>query len=317
MPPSIPPREPAGSRRRARAYLELLRPANVSTAPADVLAGAAVAGVGFTPPLLWLLLATICLYAGGIVLNDYFDRELDASERPERPIPSGRIRATSAGLLGALLLLGGIGLAAAAGRTPAIVALAIALAVLSYDSWGKHHAFLGPVNMGLCRALNLMLGVAAAPAALAISWPLGLLPLVYIAAVTMVSRGEVHGAKQPVVRAGLVLVAGVVAVLGLLAWFSPAGSSSSVAALASISGSNKVAALVLTGWLAWRILPAFWRAHQDPSPGPIRAAVRTGVLSLVLLDSVIAASYAGIIYSLVVLATGLLAWWLARLFAVT
>ena len=55
----------------------------------------------------------------------------------------------------------------------------------------------------------------------------------------------------------------------------------------------------------------------DPGPGPIRQAIRTGVLSLVLLDAVIGASYGGALYSLVILATGLVAASLARLFAVT
>src|SRR5215213_5958422 len=60
-----------------RAVLQLLRPANVATALADVLAGFALAGLGNRSALPWLLLATAALYAGGIVLNDVFDRELD------------------------------------------------------------------------------------------------------------------------------------------------------------------------------------------------------------------------------------------------
>ena len=57
-----------------RAYLELLRPANVTTALADVLAGFAVAGLLNQAALPWLLLATACLYGGGIVLNDEIGR---------------------------------------------------------------------------------------------------------------------------------------------------------------------------------------------------------------------------------------------------
>ena len=41
-----------------------------------------------------------CLYAAGMVLNDAFDAELDARERPERPIPSGRISRSRHGVLG-------------------------------------------------------------------------------------------------------------------------------------------------------------------------------------------------------------------------
>ena len=83
-----------------RGYLELLRPPNVVTAIADVLAGYAVAGRSNPRALPWLIGATVCLYAGGVVLNDFFDRHLDAVERPERPIPSGRVPASSAAALG-------------------------------------------------------------------------------------------------------------------------------------------------------------------------------------------------------------------------
>ena len=57
------------------------------------LVGAAISGAGepnwFVLP--WLLLSSAGLYLGGMVLNDVFDARLDAVERPERPIPSGRV----------------------------------------------------------------------------------------------------------------------------------------------------------------------------------------------------------------------------------
>lgn len=303
------------ARGQIRAWLELLRPANVATALADVLAGVSVAGLtlaGTPPPLALgsLLAATACLYAGGIVLNDVFDRHLDATERPERPIPSGRIPASQAAGAGAGLLVIGVAAAATANLTAALVAAALVAAVLSYDAWAKHHAFLGPVNMGLCRALNLLLGVAIAPTAVAANWPLALAPLAYIAAVTMVSRGEVHGGRRPVVIAAIVLLVAVIGSLAVVAatrWRATDGLTPWHAAWA----------MTLAGWLGWRVLRAFGHAAVTTASGDIRRAVRVGVLSLVLLDAVIAASYAGIMNSAAVLATGLLAWSLARLFAVT
>jgi 4-hydroxybenzoate polyprenyltransferase len=285
--------------------LQLIRPANVATALADVLAGYAVTGLPVDSRLAWLVPAGACLYAGGVVLNDVFDRQLDAVERPERPLPSGRISVATAGFLGAGLLAAGVLLALGAGRTPAVVALATALVVLLYDAWGKHRRFIGPFNMGLCRALNLMLGVSAAPAVLPTAWPLGCIPLVYIAGVTVVSRGEVHGAARRVPVVALVMVGATVAALAGLA-----------ASRASTT-TGQLAAFGLVGVLGWRVLPAFWRAVQDTTPGTIRLAVRTGVLSLVLVDAVIATTYADMIYGLAVLATGLVAVRLARLFAVT
>ncbi|MFS8580639.1 MAG: UbiA family prenyltransferase, partial [Novibacillus thermophilus] len=102
---------------RIRSYLELIRFPNLFSAMADIVAGAWVAvGLSSSSPfsleLAALLLSSAALYAMGIVMNDYFDFELDCKERPERPLPSGRISRSSALSLGAALGLTGVGLAA-------------------------------------------------------------------------------------------------------------------------------------------------------------------------------------------------------------
>lgn len=278
-----------------RALLQLLRPANVVTAAADVLAGAAAAGSHIQP---WLIASTCCLYGGGIVLNDFFDRNLDAVERPERPIPSGRIGATSASTIGFILLGAGIAFASLANAAACLIAIAISCSVLLYDIWGKHQKFFGPVNMGACRALNLLLGIATVPAAIATRLPLALLPLVHIAAVTGVSRGEVRGGKREVALISLAAICAVVASL-------------------TIIGIHSLLALAIVALLAWRVIPPFWRAYREPVPPLIRKAVRAGVLSLVLLNAAIAASFSNVLYSLIILGIAVLAALLARAFAVT
>jgi 4-hydroxybenzoate polyprenyltransferase len=285
-----------------RAYLELLRPANVITALADVLAGFAVAGLQNREALPWLLGSTACLYGGGVVLNDVFDRDLDRIERPERPIPSGRVPVARAAVLGGVLLGAGVILASRASSAAACVAGAIAAFVLIYDAWGKRHGLIAPLNMALCRALNLMLGVAAVPAALQTSWRLALIPLLYIWAVTALSRGEVHGGGRG--RATTALIFLFAAVLAL-------------AVVSAEARERAIPALVLVMALAWRVVPAFWNARQHPATETIRRAVKRGVLSLVLVDAAIGAAYAGPVYAAAILATGLLAGWLARMFAVT
>jgi 4-hydroxybenzoate polyprenyltransferase len=285
-----------------RGYLELLRPPNVMTAVADVLAGYAVTRLSNPRALPWLMGATACLYAGGVVLNDYFDRHLDAVERPERPIPSGRVPAGAAGALGATLLTAGVALASRATMAAAVVAVLVAGFVLLYDTTTKRHGVLGPVNMGACRALNLLLGIAAAPQVMAGAWPLTLIPLVYIAAVTLVSRGEVHGGKRGAAMLALISLGGVILVLG---------------AISAAAGTGRLAALAVTLLLAWRVLPPFWRVYQDPAPGGIRRAVKAGVLSLVLVDATLGAAFAGPVYGAAVLATAVVAMGLARLFSVT
>jgi 4-hydroxybenzoate polyprenyltransferase len=181
------------------------------------------------------------------------------------------------------------------------VAAAIAAAVVLYDAWGKHQGLFGPINMGICRGLNLLLGIAAAPAALESAWTMAFLPLVYIAAVTAVSRGEVSGGPRGVGAFALISLSGVVMALAAL----------------SYSRGPSWIGLALALALSWRVLPAFWAAWQTPAPAPIRHAVRTGVLSLVLLDATIGAAFGGALWSVLILATGLVAASLARVFAVT
>jgi 4-hydroxybenzoate polyprenyltransferase len=290
----------------SRAYVELLRPANVVTAIADVLAGFAIAGLRHPDALPWLIVSSCCLYAGGVVLNDVFDRDLDRVERPERPIPSGRVSTPRAAALGGGLLAAGVASGAVASLAAGGIALAIALVVLLYDAWGKRQAPIAPLNMALCRALNLMLGVAAVPAALSEAWPIAAVPLLYIYAVTVLSRGEVHGGSARAASSALIIL--VTAIGALLLVVIRAGGG---------AAPNLAAAVVLAAALSWRVVPAFAAARRRPAPGTIRAAVKRGILSLVLVDAAIAAGFAGPLYAAVILVTGLVAGWLARTFAVT
>ena len=129
-----------------RAYLELVRLPNLFTAMADVLAGyltvtAPNAGSGQAvfdgEQLAWLIVSTVCLYGGGITLNDYFDEPVDRVERPERPLPSGRVsRAAARRFAIALFVLAGLA-AASVGPFSLALALAIALSAGLYDAVGK------------------------------------------------------------------------------------------------------------------------------------------------------------------------------------
>ena len=180
-----------------RAYIELLRPANVVTAIADVLAGFAIAGLRHPDTLPWLILSSCCLYAGGVVLNDVFDRDLDRIERPERPIPSGRVSTPRRPRSGRGLLAAGVAAARSRHSRPAASRWRSPSLVLLYDAWGKRQAPIAPLNMALCRALNLLLGVAAVPAALVggVANRRGAAALHRRGHV--LSRGEVHGGSSP------------------------------------------------------------------------------------------------------------------------
>jgi 4-hydroxybenzoate polyprenyltransferase len=283
-------------------YLQLMRPPNLVTALADVLAGFGVAAMANFASLPWLLVSTICLYGGGVVLNDVFDRHLDGQERPERPLPSGRATVRRAALLGSSLLAFGTGAAFMVSAVSGSVALLIAFCAVLYDWRGKHRTFFGPINMGVCRGLNLMLGVSAAPALIGERWYLTFIPIAYIAAITAVSTGEVEGGKRSTGLLALVLLALVVVALPVLT-LTPAARFAPM--------------LPFLMLFLWRVLPAFWRAYLKPDPDRIRSAVKAGVLSLIVLDAAIAAGYAGLLYGAVVLSLMFVAGFMARLFAVT
>src|SRR5690606_10368352 len=186
-----------------KGYLRLTRPANLPTAAADVLAGIAISGFFATyshqdewdfnsiTGAILLIGSTIFLYAAGVMLNDVFDYRLDKEERPERPIPSGLVPLRSAALLGGLLMVVGLVLAFLAGPLSGYIAVVLGIAILLYDTVGKHHSLFGPLNMGLCRGLNLLLGISILGSLG--HWGIALIPIIYIAAITMISRGEVHG----------------------------------------------------------------------------------------------------------------------------
>lgn len=288
-----------------RDYLTLMRPANLVTAVADILAGASVAAAvtgGWSANLPWLCLATVGLYGGGVVFNDVFDIELDRIERPERPLPSGRVRLSNAVLLGGLLLFGGIIVSALVSATSGAIAVGVAGLALIYDARAKHHPLFGPLAMGMCRGGNLLLGISLSVHALGSYFWLGLLPVIFIAAITLTSRGEVSGANRTSIQLALALdVLVAVAVLCLskftLARFWPALPF--LLLWFGMNGRAKLAAL------------------NDNRPELIKNAVKTGVISLIPLNACLAAGFTGVMSGLLLLALLPLSLGLARYFAVT
>lgn len=203
--------------RKLRSYLELVRVPGVFTAHADVTAGFLIAGAGWrhSPDLCLLLLSTSFFFFSGMALNDFFDYRIDAVERPERPLPSGRILPQMALFTGIGCLGAGLLFAWAAGRDSFVTALLLTLAIMAYDGGVKHIPWVAPVNMGLCRYLNLLLGFSVLPmnsASLAIPFLTG----VYIFGVTVLSGCESSGKNPTAVIVSALSIAGVFAIYKIL-----------------------------------------------------------------------------------------------------
>ena len=291
-----------------------MRPANIITAIADILLGYAVSGgvaAALSPAswpvlrqpeaLAWLVLATIGLYGGGVVLNDAFDADLDRRERPERPIPSGAVSERAAFLFGMLLLLGGVAAAAQVSARSALLAALVAALAAVYDAYGKHHPALGPFNMSACRSGNVLLGMSAGPIP-TIGWVVALAPFLYIAAVTMISRGEVTGSDRRPLRRGFALYLTVFLL---------------VAAVNIAAGGAWPPLLFFLSLFAALVLPPLQQALRTPSGPVVGRAVKAGILALIVMDAALAAPFAGWPYALLILFLLPLSMAVARFFAVT
>jgi 4-hydroxybenzoate polyprenyltransferase len=98
------------------------------------------------------------IYTGALALNDWADRERDARERPERPIPSGEVSARAALGIALCIMALGVALGFAAGPPSGLWMGALALLAGVYDLVGRG-PLLGPALLGLCRAGNLGAGL--------------------------------------------------------------------------------------------------------------------------------------------------------------
>lgn len=286
-----------------------MRPANIVTSVADVLAGIAISGfllqavfhAGDVIRFLLLCISTMGLYGGGVVFNDVFDYTLDKVERPERPIPRGTISIKEAALLGILLLTTGIITALLVSILSGLIATGIAVAALVYNRFSKHHSIIGPLNMGVCRGLNLLLGISIVAGAVPQWWFLAFVPVIYIAAITMISRGEVHGGRKDIllIAAFLYLI-----VISCFLYFS-------------FDKHRFISGLPFILAFAWMIFVPLIKAVISPVPGNIRKSVKAGVIAIILLNASWAAVFGMLYLALVIVLLLPLSLWLAKKFAVT
>jgi 4-hydroxybenzoate polyprenyltransferase len=321
---------PSGRASSGLAILQLLRLPNVFTALADVAMGFLVTQGSLQPGHLFALVAagSCSLYLAGMVLNDVFDAEVDARERPDRPIPSGRVSLLAANILGWGLLLGGVAVGwgaslAAADWRPGVVATLLGASVVLYDGVLKRTP-LAPLLMGACRTLNVLLGMSlavegkpfglaaetavATPRMLSMAeWMVAAGIGVYIVGVTIFARTEARATSRARLAAGtLVMLAGMGVVASVPRW---------------IDATTPLDMHVVTrGWyLFWAVLAAMiaWRcvvAIAHPVPSRVQEAVRNAVQSIIVLDAAVCVGLVGPIWGLAILAllapTYLLTQWL-------
>lgn len=174
--------------------LRLGRISNLPTVWSNVIAGSVLASGTFDiPSVVLAALAGSALYEGGMFLNDAFDAEIDAVERPERPIPAGEVTRQTVWKWGFALLTVGAVLAFCASTASGVAALATCAAIVLYNARHKQNT-ASPVVMGLCRAGVYAIGgfaVNTSPGPM--MWVGAALLMAYVVALTYVARFENSG----------------------------------------------------------------------------------------------------------------------------
>jgi len=144
-------------------FLLLTRPRNCVLTGISVWVGAVTSGADNSSFVVILAAIGAAAIAGsGNGMNDVVDLEVDRCNRPDRPLPSGRVSAGAAMAVSALLGVTGLTLAFVAGIMPGMIAFAVVIGLALYNWFLKRVGLAGNVLVSLIAAATFPYGAAAA-----------------------------------------------------------------------------------------------------------------------------------------------------------
>ncbi|MEQ1830260.1 MAG: UbiA family prenyltransferase [Pirellula sp.] len=324
---------------KLKAWAQLVRVPNTLTACADVLAGFSIAAgdwlryQGYWPGLMALCIGSICLYWAGMVLNDVNDVEADRSNRRLGPLVDQRISLPLANRVGWGLLLMGVALALVAAllvpdessvdspntvnqRSMVVcVGVFLASAIVAYDSRLKA-TWIGPSLMGLCRGLNLLMGVMLGAC---LTWPdnsdwrsIAVVfagHSLFVAGLTLAARREsaIGQSRTRLILGWGTSVAGVIAI----------AFASLLVQEAYLRCDPGTTFPVLVGLLACPWLRRAYNSIVQPGSGTLVLAIKQAIMSIIFFDAALALQFAGNLPGLVVCGLALPTLALGRFFRMT
>ena len=241
---------------------------------------------GMFPQYPWLraafaMAAALCLYMRGLITNDIHDLAEDRADRPGRPLASGRIPLKTARRAASVLGIAGMVLATLNGPAGCVIGLALVVTIFAYNSSLKRHPALGPLSMGACRGLSVLLGATAAGWSGQLHWqvlvPMGVV-WAYIASVTAIAAGETEqrriGLRRwgPLVVVALILTAAIVAM-----WNRP-----------WLGWGGVLLAIPLLMLLTFFAATWGWLLRGRPSPTLVQSLIGRMIAGLLLLQAAMA-----------------------------
>lgn len=276
-------------------YLVLVRLPNLFTLPSNILVGmATVSSLAFTltsfTQFLLLVTISVLLYCVGIVLNDLYDFDIDKKERPNRPLPSGKISRRSAIVLVAIFSTIALILSLQVSFSTLVISSILFSVIFGYDKYLKNtHA--GPFTIASARVMNILLGTSVSLRSVdsysqivTLTFVL-IITFVYVSLIGFISRYEVHGFSD---NTKLLLPQAIVATV-----------ISSII-LFSLMGFFKLESLIILSLFSFIMIISFSRIYRRDS-GRTQQIVRNMILSIIVLDSTFLTGIIGIELGLVVL----------------
>ena len=317
-----------------RQYLLLIRAPNLFTVPSNIMSGyfaltpATNADLG---QLISLIISSVFLYISGIVLNDYFDIEVDRKERPNRPLVSGRITKRSALIIAWASIITANILAFLTSWASLVISASLTAVIIAYNYRLKRNTVSNPLTMASARFLNVVLGGSSALGLSLIMHQnhlvlvfVGFSLFLYTAAISVLSRKEIADPQNPSFRSSWVAIAisfsivfvviALILAIGLLGFFQ----IGFILNLLLFSSLMTVTFLRLI--IKIRILTSpigkiekeqqynvrmadqkgrnriYWKAALE-----IQNTIKVMVLSIVILDSIFLSGLAGIHYGMATL----------------
>ena len=216
--------------RISRPVLQLLRLPNLFTVPGDPLCGALLVSHGvWSWRILPAIIVSLACYCFGLIVNDLADFKEDLRDRPARPLPSGAVSRRTAIALGLFFIAAALAAAAYVSSALLILAVLLLAEILWYNLFAKKSALTGPIAMGLCRGLSVLVGaIAISPLhpsyfILHTSLLAASVIALYIAGVTALARTETRNPRIPpligsLIRGLLFLQAGFCLLAGGSGW---------------------------------------------------------------------------------------------------
>ena len=150
---------------RSGSYFRLMRPVNCIMMGFAVIVGAALASlsalISSLPNLAYGFATGFMLTAASMAINDYYDREIDAVNEPNRPIPSGAVKPKEALAFASVLTAIGFSTAYLTSIFCLLTAVIAWLLFVTYTTVGKRSGLPGNFLVSACVAIPFVYGSVA------------------------------------------------------------------------------------------------------------------------------------------------------------